>query len=43
MLDLELSVLAEEGGIGVAEGSTGKTLDQYTAVVRNLYRTLETI
>lgn len=34
---------AKEGGIGVAEGSTEKILDQYTAVVRNVYRMLETI
>lgn len=43
MLDFELSVLAKEGGIGIAEGSTEKILDRYTAVVRNAYRMLETI
>lgn len=43
MLDFKLSVLAKEGDIEVVEGSTEKILDQNTAVVRNVYRMLETI
>ena len=31
-LDAELAVLAEEGGLGVTEGSSVKTLEQYSAV-----------